>query len=274
MGPNDLVLHAATLRNASFLELCDAAVVGGFQALTVYPTHVRRARASGLSLRDMRRALADRGLALADLDPLLNWMPGDAFRIEVSATEAEHHEVAEALGARSLNVAQAFRARVDVDEAAEALAGVCDRAREHGLIVTLEYLPWAGIPDMATARAIVERCERPNARLMIDTWHTFRGPSTDAQLAALPGRLVGSVQISDAPAEPAADLLTETTSLRLLPGEGAIPLVDWIRTLDAIGSCAPIGVEVFSNANDRLPPLEVGRRCGEAARRVLATARG
>jgi sugar phosphate isomerase/epimerase len=108
---------------------------------------------------------------------------------------------------------------------------------------------------------------------MIDTWHTFRGPSTDAQLAALPGALVGSVQINDAPAEPAGSLLVETTTARLLPGEGAIPLVAWLRILDAIGSTAPIGVEIFSDANDRLPPLEVGRRCGEAARRVLALAR-
>jgi sugar phosphate isomerase/epimerase len=274
MGPHDLVLHAGTLRNASFLELCDAAVAGGFQAISVYPTHVRRARASGLSLHDMRAALDERGLALADLDPLLNWMAGDDFPNELNASEAEHYAVADALGARSLNVAQAFRPRVDADEAAEALAGVCDRAREHGLLVTLEYLPWAGIPDIATARTIVERSGRANATLMIDSWHTFRGASTDAQLAALPGRLVGSVQINDAPAEPAGSLLEETTSARLLPGEGAIPLVAWLRTLDAIGSRAPIGVEIFSHANDRLPPLEVGRRCGDAARRVLARARG
>jgi len=273
VGPNDLVLHAATLRNASFLELCDAAVAGGFRGVTFYPTHIRRARAGGLSLLDMRAALALRGLELADLDPLLNWMPGDDFPNELNASEAEHYEVAEALGARSLNVAQAYRPRVDLDAAAEALAGVCDRAWEHGLIITLEYLPWAGIPDIATARAIVERCARPNASLMIDTWHTFRGPSTEEQLAALPGKLVGSVQINDAPAEPAGDLLSETTSARLLPGEGAIPLARWIRLLDANGSRAPIGVEIFSNANDRLPPLEVGRRCGEAARRVLASAR-
>ena len=273
MGPNDLVLHAGTLRNASFLELCDAAVAGGFAAITLYPTHVRRARAAGASFSEMRSALRERGLALADLDPLLNWLPGDNFPNELNATEAEHYETAEALGARSLNVAQAFRPKVDIDEAAEALAGVCDRAWEHGLLITLEYLPWAGIPDAATARAIVERCARPNATLMIDSWHTFRGPTTEEQLRALPGKLIGSVQINDAPREPVGDLLTETTSARLLPGEGAIPLVRWLRLLDAIGSRAPIGVEVFSTALDRLPPSEVGRRCGEAARRVLAEAR-
>lgn len=273
MGPTDLVLHAGTLRNASFLELCDAAVAGAFSAITLYPTHVRRARAEGLRFADMRDALAARGLALADLDPLLNWMPGDAFPNELNASEAEHYEVAEALGARSLNVAQAFRPRVDLDEAAEALAGVCDRAAQHGLLITLEYLPWAGIPDAATALEIVTRCGRPNATLMIDTWHTFRGPTSEAQLRALPGAKIGSVQINDAPREPAGDLLSETTSARLLPGEGAIPVARWLRLLAELGSQAPIGVEVFSSALDRLAPSEVGRRCGEAARRVLAEAR-
>jgi sugar phosphate isomerase/epimerase len=273
MGPRDLVLHAGTLRNASFLELCDAAVAGAFTAITLYPTHVRRAHSAGLSLADMRAALSDRGLVLADLDPLLNWMPGDDFPNELNATEAEHFEVADALGARSLNVAQVYRPKVDVDEAAEALAGVCDRAWEHGLIITLEYLPWAGIPDAATALAIVQRTGRPNATLMIDTWHTFRGPTTDAQLRAIPGALVGSVQINDAPAQPTGDLLTETTSARLLPGEGAIPLTRWLRLLDEIGSRAPLGVEIFSRALDALPPSEAGRRCGEAARRAIAAAR-
>ncbi|MFI5321478.1 MAG: sugar phosphate isomerase/epimerase family protein [Myxococcota bacterium] len=274
MGSNDLVLHAGTLRNASFGELCDAAVAGGFSAITLYPTHVRRARAAGLSFADLRARLRDSGLALADLDPLLNWMPGDDFPNELNATEAEHYEIAEALGARSLNVAQAFRPSVDLDEAAEALAGVCDRAWEHGLLVTLEYLPWAGIPDAATALAIVERSGRPNASLMIDSWHTYRGPTTEAQLRALPGARIGSVQINDAPAQPVGDLVSETTTARLLPGEGAIPLTRWLRLLDAAGSKAPIGVEVFSRALDALPPAETGRRCGAAARRVLAAARG
>jgi sugar phosphate isomerase/epimerase len=273
MGPDDLVLHAGTLRNASFVELCEAGAAGGFDAITLYPTHVRRARSAGASWADLRAALADRGLVVADLDPLLNWMPGDDAPHELSAPEAEYYEIANELGARSLNVAQAFRPRVDVDEAAEALAGVCDRAREHGLLITLEYLPWAGIPDAATALAIVERSGRENATLMIDTWHTFRGPTTEAQLRKLPAARIGSLQINDAPRAPSGDLVTETTTARLLPGEGAIPVAHWLRILAALGCRAPLGVEVFSTALDALPPREVGRRCGDAARRVLREAR-
>ena len=274
LGPDDLVLHTGTLRRASVAEKCAAAVAGGFAALTLSPEDVTRARAEGLGLADVRRLIEDHGLVVADLDPLLRWLPDEPIPPGfAAATEPEFHAIAEAVGARSLNVAQGFGAHVDLDRAAEALAGVCDRAREHGLLVTLEYLPWSGIPDAATALAIAMRTGRVNATLMVDTWHTFRGRTDDAQLLTIPGARVGSVQLNDAPAEPAADLVVETLNARLVPGEGAIPLVRWLRILDAIGSSAPIGVEVFSAALDRLPPLEVGRRCGAAARALLAQAR-
>ena len=274
LGSDDLVLHAGTLRKASVAEKCAAAVAGGFAAVTLYPEDVARARSEGLGLRDLRRLVADHGLVDADLDPLLRWLPDEVIPPGIpAATEPEFYAIAEAVGARSLNLAQGFGSSVDLDRAAEALAGVCDRAREHGLLVTLEYLPWSGIPDAKTALAIVERSGRANATLMLDTWHTFRGPTDDAQLRALPGARIGSVQLNDAPATPAENLVAETMAARLLPGEGAIPLPRWLRILDAIGSRAPIGVEVFSRELDALPPVEVGRRCGAAARAVLAAAR-
>jgi sugar phosphate isomerase/epimerase len=273
MNSDALVLCAGTLQHAGFVELCDAALAGGFSGITLYPTHVRRARAAGLSFADMREVLGERGLAVADLDPLLNWIPGDDYRGELAATEDEWYEIASALDARSLNLAQIARPQIEIDEAAAALAGVCDRAAAHGLLVTLEYLPWAGIPDAATALAIVERSARANATLMIDTWHSFRGPTTEAQLRSLPAHRVGSIQINDAPREPLADLLSETISARLLPGEGAIPLAHWLRLLHQAGVRAPIGVEVFSRELDALPAAEAAKRCGDAARRVLAAAR-
>jgi sugar phosphate isomerase/epimerase len=273
LGPDDLVLCSGTLRAASLAEKCAAAVAGGFSAITLWPTDVARAKSAGLSLADAARLIADHGLAVADLDALLVWLPGEATPPGLP-TEAEFYAIADGLGGRSLNVAQGFGAGIDVDRAAEALAGVCDRAREHGLLVTLEYLPWSGIPDAATALAIVDRCGRANATLMFDTWHTFRGPTDDTQLEKIPGARIGSVQINDAPAEPGENLVAETMSARLLPGEGSIPVARWLRWLGAIGSTAPIGVEVFSKALDALPPVEVGRRCGAAARAVLAAARG
>ena len=277
-NPDDLVLCAGTLLRATFLEKVRAAAAGGFRAITLWPQDYARARASGQSDAELRRILSDHGVSVADLDPLLTWLPEERAAAERSiagaAGEEEFYRIADALGARSLNACQGFGTSVDKSAAADALAGVCERAAAHGLIVTLEFLPWSGIPDAATAHEIVQRSGHPGATVMFDTWHHARGSNDLDQLRAIPGAKIGSIQINDAPLEPEADLVTESLERRLLPGDGELPLVEMLSVLDEIGARAPIGVEVFSKALDALPPVEVGRRAGAAARRVFAKVPG
>ncbi len=278
LGPEDLVFCSGTLLKGSLQEMVEAAVAGGYQAITLWPKDVQRAHADGLSDADLRGLLSDNGLVVADLDPLLNWSdqvlpkPGEA-QIELSP-EDEFYAIAEALGARSLNLAQGFGATLDLDRAAEDLAGVCDRAREHGLLVTVEFLPWSGIRDAATAHDLVQRTGRENATIMVDTWHWYRAGADLDQLRALPGAVIGSTQLNDAPASGWDDLPSESMQARLNPGEGVIPIADVIRVLDEIGSQAPIGVEIFHTRHDSMTPAEVGRSTALATRRVLAVARG
>jgi sugar phosphate isomerase/epimerase len=273
LGPDDLVLCSGTLMQRGFRSLCEAGAAGGFTGITLWPQDVEHARAEGLSESDQRAMLRDSGLVVADLDPLLAWLPGEQTPPDVGASEDVFYAIAESLGARSLNLAQPFGDHIELQEATDSFADVCLRAASHDLIVTLEYLPWSGIPDAATALQIVEGAGQPNGTLMFDSWHTFRGNTDEAQLRAIPGARFGSVQINDAPEQASDDIMQETMSGRLLPGEGAIPLIDWIRLLDDAGSRAPIGVEVFSRELAALSAEEVGRRCGEAARAILRQAR-
>lgn len=268
LGPDDLVLHAGTCQNRSFRELCETAVAGGFQAVTIYPSHYRGARADGLSDADLRQVLADHGLAVADLDAVIDWIPGEEAPPAFRGGEKFFYEVHDALGGISMNLAY-MGGPLDLGLAVEAMAGVCERAARRNLVVTLEYLPWSGIPDAATAWEIVQRTGCHNATLMFDAWHTFRGPTDEAQLRAVPGKRWGSIQLDDAPAEAQDDLIAETLSARLLPGEGAAPVADWLRILRENGCRVPVGVEVFSTVLDALSPLEAGRRLGAATRAVI-----
>src|SRR5262245_47064725 len=274
LGPDDLVLCAGTLLRATFREKLEAARAGGFAALTLWPHDYAGARASGASDAELRHMLSDHGLVVADLDPLLTWLPGEAELAARSpagaACEADFYRIAEALGGTSLNLAQAFGRSVERGRAADALAGVAERAAAHGQPVTLEFLPWSGIPDAAAAWEIVRLADRPGATVMLDTWHYFRGGGELAQIRAIPGAKLGGIQLNDAPKQPAEDLVVESMQARLLPGEGDIPLGEILRAVRATGTRAPLGVEVFSAELDALPPVEVGRRAGAAARRVLA----
>jgi sugar phosphate isomerase/epimerase len=274
LGPDDLVLCSGTLLAASFDEKLAAAQAGGFRGITLWPHDYQRARESGASDAELRRRLADHGVVVSCVEPLLTWLAREdelALRSPTDvASESDLYRIADALGGSSLILAHSAGGTLDLDRAAAALAGVAERASRHGLQVTLEFLPWSGIPDAATAWEIVRRADHPGATVMVDTWHHFRGSCDHAQIRAIPGRKLGGIQLNDAPAAPADDLVAETMSARLLPGEGDIPLAEILRALRATGTRAPLGVEVFSVELDKLPPVEVGRRAGAAVRRVLA----
>ena len=283
MKPSELdqrhrVFHAGTLGRADVSGLVEAARSGGFDAISLFPDHVDRSLAGGSSLAELSRQVADAGLVVADLDPLLTWTP-EAIPPQGAAkfglaSEERFFELAAAFGARSLNVAQGFGSRLDLDRAAEDLAGLCDRARDHDLIVTVEFLPWSGIPDAATAWDLIGRAGRDNAGVQVDSWHWYRGGADLDSLAALPGEAIRGVQLSDAPAESPGSWMAETLEARLLPGEGDAPLVELVRTLDRMGSRAPLGAEVFHRSHDDADPIELGARCARALQATIGEARG
>jgi sugar phosphate isomerase/epimerase len=277
MGPADLVLCSGTLRRGvPFAERLEAASAAGFTAVSLWGRDYAASRAEGLAPADMRSMLADHGLVVAEMDPAWWWLPGAAdIHIPPETDpedvfcfgEVELFAAAEALGARSLNAVDVFGGNWDIDAAAEAFAGLCARAAEHGLLVHIEWLPWSRIPDLATARRIVERAAAPNGGLNIDAWHVVRSGTDLDELGRLPGPMILGIQLCDGPKEAEADLIDATLHHRDLPGEGAFDLPTMVRAVLATGTTAPVGVEVFSDALHQ-------RRAGDAARRAARATRG
>ena len=282
MGPDDMVLCSGTLpRGVPYCERLSAAAGAGFAAISLWGRDYAAARAEGLSDSDLRSMLDDHGLTVAELDPAWWWLPGAGdIRIdprhdseEVFAFgEDELFEVADAVGARSLNAVDVFGGSWDLDAAAEAFAGLCRRAAEHGLVVHLEWLPWSRIPDLATALEIVQKAAAPNGGLNVDAWHLVRAGAQPEDLAAVPGDLILAIQLDDGPAEAEANLVEATLHARVLPGEGQFDLIGLIQTLAATGTTAPLGIEVFSDELQARPAAEAARLAAEATRRVWEAA--
>jgi sugar phosphate isomerase/epimerase len=279
LGPDDLVLCSGTLaRDASFRERVDAAVAGGFSAISLWGRDYGSARRAGLTDADLRALLADHGLAVAELDLAWWWLPG-ASDVHIPAAldteelfaydEALLFRIADAVGARSLNAIDVFGGDWTVDDAAAAFAGLCDRAAEHGLLVHIEFLPWSRIPNVAAAWEIVQIADRPNGGLLVDAWHYFRSGSPHTSLLGVPGDRVLGIQLDDGPTAPEPDLMTASLHDRSLPGAGELDLRGLVQALHHIGAVAPVGVEVFSDELHALDPEEAGRRAGTALRSVL-----
>ncbi len=273
LGPDDLILTGSSLGHPPFDTLVSAAAAAGFAGLSLWPhTSLLPERAAGRAAAELRRVLADAGLVVNDIDAITLPIGGE----ETAGTglgglsEFEFLSAGEALGARYCNVIMSSQGALDVDRAAERFAALCARAEGHGLRCYLEFVPFMPVGDLASALGIVEGSGRPEAGLMVDSWHCFRGATTAAELLALDGRRVLGVQVNDAPATPSDDPVDETLHHRLLPGEGDIDLAWLVTTLRARGCVAPLCVEVFSDALVAAhPPAELARRFASSMRGLV-----
>jgi sugar phosphate isomerase/epimerase len=274
LGFGDLVLCAGSVPQSGFAERVEAAAEAGFAAISIFPHDYRRARESGASDAALRSLLRDHGIAIAEVDPLLSWLPDeragagvtDEGRDFLATGEDEFYAIAEALGARSINAALPDPGGASLDRIADAFGALCDRASAHGLRVTLEFLPWTSIGDAATALRVVSRADRANGGVMLDAWHHAR---SGAPLASIDPKRIAGIQLSDAPRTAEANLVDETLHRRRIPGDGDADLAGLLRHLADGGCEAPIGVEVFSDALATRPVHEVATRLGDAVRRLL-----
>jgi sugar phosphate isomerase/epimerase len=276
LGPQDLVLCAGTLHyhTPTFAERVAATRAAGFDAITLMPAAYRRAREQErLSDADMRALLAEQGLCIGELDPLLSWVPGHPFTngdMDAGAQVDTFMDIADALGARSLNVVLVVGERLPEEQIVEAFAAVCRRGAEHGLLVHLEFVPWAQTGDVVSACRVAQQTGCANGGVMFDTWHHFRSGVGNEVLEHIPAELVTGIQVNDAPATAGPDVIVETMEHRRLPGEGDMPLVDMLQRLRRRGCTAPLGVETFSTALGRLPLRTAAQRAGDSVRRLAA----
>ncbi len=268
-----LILSTGTAGNPPLAELIAAARAGGFAELAVWPADYQAWRAAGTSDEQARAQLEDAGIRVAQVDCLLMWMAGETSARAVQE-ERDVFAAAAAFGAPVVSVIGPGDDRLSEDQLADRLAGVCRRGSAHGFEIALEVAPWKGNIDVPAAVRVATATGCSNVGLVLDNWHMARGGVTVGELRAVPGRFISSVQLSDAPAQAAADLVSETMTARSVPGQGELDVAGFIAALDgALGDReVAVTVEVLSDELRAAGAVDAARRCGQASREVLGAA--
>ncbi len=184
----------------------------------------------GALRRDFAAAVKDRGMTVRTCDIIM--MPG----MSVKALRPIFDMLEE------LDVMMPVLATLEQDrsKAFDDIAAFAEMAG--GRTALLEFAPVMGIPNIATAEAALTHAgDRANLKILFDMLHIARSGAGVAELAAVSCGSVGYIQLCDAPLswtiESYAD---EASNNRLCPGEGELPLFDW---LCALPDNVPIGIE-------------------------------
>jgi sugar phosphate isomerase/epimerase len=151
----------------------------------------------------------------------------------------------------------------------ERFCELCERARQYGLHVCLEFAVYTGVRTLADAARLVKQSGCANASVLVDALHFSRSGGLPSDIASIDASLFKYAQICDAaaviPSEP-GDLIREARSGRLLPGEGALPLRDLVVALPA---AIPLAFEAPVRATAGLPALQRAQRAYRSMRALL-----
>lgn len=275
LGPDALVWdHFSRPRHDDVAARIHAAAAHGFAGIGLYVGAWEVLRADPAGLERVDAALDATGLVVANIEVARGWASPDRADDACLRTEVLAYEMADHWGCRYLQVIGNYTGTVE--EASVGFGSLCDRAADHGLLVGIEWVPsMTNIEDAATAMRIVLGADRPNGGLCFDSWHLTRSTNDLDDLRALPGEKIFATQWNDgtvAPQHP--DYLHDCLTNRVPPGQGEFRLVEMVQILDAIGSRAPLGLEVCSAALWAAPVDEAARASAEGMRAVLANARG
>ena len=208
--------------------------------------------------REMIAVLADRGVSIS---------LGEGFAVRPGVNMADRGaemDVMAQLGARGLG---AVSMEPDAARALDEFATLAEMAQVRGMLATIEFAPIQMVNTLATALEIVRAVNQPHFRLLLDVMHFFRSGGQLAELNALDPALIGYAQLCDVPLT-GDDYVAEAMFGRLVPGEGELPLADFVA---ALPTDIPIGLEVpmLAKARAGQGPLERLRPVVAAAQQLL-----
>ena len=220
--------------DADPLETIDAAAEAGFKSVGIRITGRRVADpytqvvGNRQAIAAIRRRIADTGLTLSNISAY-HLYPD----VGVDHMKGVIETVLE-LGA-GIMVANSY----DPDERSyvEKVRRYCELGAAGNVRVAVEFMRYSAMKTIQDAARVVRSVAHPNAGILVDALHLARSGGTPADIRALDPTSIVFAQLCDAKAVhgvPSEDALRhEARTGRLYPGDGALPLREFLAALPA-----------------------------------------
>ena len=218
----------------------------GWDGIFLRQEHLRRYLAQGYDTASLRSALAGLGPvnlgALADVE---RW--GPAERAAMLDEAAALTELAAEVGASYVQLltgpvtpggtysGPAELSRTELRRVtASAVRSVADLGAPSAVRYYLEPVAWTPLSGLAEAVDVIDAAERDNVGLVLDFWHLWQRGATPDSVSRLDQRMIFGVDLADS-LGPAGTGTPDQRSRCVWPGEGDIPLQEWVDAVRSTG---------------------------------------
>lgn len=278
--------NGATTGSTDLLTDIHVASEAGFEALEIRETKLADYLRGGGALYKLRRTLAESGLEVTSINALehstlvsgeartavlrhcrvlCEWASGVGCPYVIVVPSLIDRLAPSASSGRRGGDRTVYNESTVIAETVASLRAMAEIARPLQVEIAFEFLGFANssVSTLSRARKVIEAVKDRTVGLVIDTFHFYLGGSTWESLEGLDPSQLFIVHLGDAEQGPRTEL---TDAHRLLPGDGVLPLREFIKRLQKIGYEGVYSIELFRPEYWERDPLKLA----EVARQKMA----
>ncbi|MGQ0633889.1 MAG: sugar phosphate isomerase/epimerase family protein [Planctomycetaceae bacterium] len=260
-------LNSSTIRPTPILRKIEIAAEAGYSAIELWHDEIDAHLAKRGTLAEIRRALADSGLAVPTTIYLKGWFEttGVAHSKELDECRRRMAQAAE-VGAVHV-IAGPPAGRADRRQGAINYRELLEIGLSLGVRPAMEFLGFVEqLNTIEEALEIVTAAGHPAGTIVLDPFHIFRGGGSPESIARLKGEQIAIMHFNDAPASPPR--AAQHDKDRVYPGDGQLDLKRQLDLLRQVGYNRWLSLELFREELWARDPLEVARTGLEKMRAV------
>jgi len=153
---------------------------------------------------------------------------------------------------------------------ARRAAELADIGRNHGLRFQLEPIAWSPMHSLAQTLEVIAEAGRDNLGTVVDFWHLWAGEATTPdEVARLDKNLIYGIHICDGKRRAPGALWDEGKQRGYLPGQGDIPLPEWVAAVKATGYDGAWSAETYSPRHWEADLFDLAAECRDRVRSYI-----
>jgi 4-hydroxyphenylpyruvate dioxygenase len=221
------------------------------------------------TIDDVRLLVADLGLTIVLFQPFRDFeaMP-EPYRKRNFERARRKFDLMNRLGVDLILVCSNVSPKClgGIDRSVEDFSELGALAQSFNVRIGYEALAWGKfVNDYRDAWEIVRRTNHPNVGTIVDSFHILTRKHDLSTLRAIPQDRIFLVQIADAPSLD-MDILSLSRHFRSFPGQGDLPLTDFMAAVQATGYNGVYSLEIF---NDRFRAAAVRQTAADGRRSLI-----
>jgi 2-keto-myo-inositol isomerase len=277
MATFNYCFNTSTIRGQklSLVDEIKIAAQAGYQAIEPWIDEIEAHQQQGGSLDELKKRIQDSGLTVESAVGFAEWIVDDDVKRASGLERAKYEmDLVQKIGGKRIASPPAGAVEVsDIDylKVADRYRALLEAGDQIGVVPQVEIWGFSQtLHRLGQAILVAVESRHPQACVLPDVYHLYKGGSDFTGLKLLNGSAVHVFHMNDYPATPPRETITDSD--RVYPGDGVAPLHAILKTLCDIGFDGYLSIELFNETYWQQNPLTVARTALEKTQSLVEAA--